>query len=131
MYTYVEEFVSKIDFSESSSSAEKKKFGINFDISKAFYNVWHALLIFKLLNLGVPSYIIRFIKDFLTDRTLKVKNKYSTSKTVLGTPRISFWTYRCSSILFIVFINDILLANSNNISYSALFQKVLTHKKYH
>ena len=45
----------------------KKVCGIYFDISKAFDKVWHAGLIYKLIYLKVPTYIIRFIKSFLTD----------------------------------------------------------------
>ena len=45
----------------------KKVCGIYFDISKAFDKVWHAVLIYKLIYLKVPTYIIRFIKSFLTD----------------------------------------------------------------
>ena len=60
-------FVQKI---EESFSRGKKVCGINFDISKAFDKVWHAGLIYKLFNLDVPSYIIRFIKDFQTSCSL-------------------------------------------------------------
>ena len=46
----------------------EKVCGIFFNISKSFDNVWHAGLIYKLIYLGVPVYIFRFIKKFLSDR---------------------------------------------------------------
>ena len=60
---------------QESLNRGKKVCGIYFDISKAFDKVWHAGLIYKLIYLKVPTYITRFIKSFLTDRTLWVKIK--------------------------------------------------------
>ena len=57
---------------------KKKVCGIFFDISKAFNKVWHASLIYKLIYLGVPAYIIRFIRNFLSDRFLKKKAYLAT-----------------------------------------------------
>ena len=45
----------------------------SLDAEKAFDKVWHAGLIYKLINLKVPLYIIKFIKSFLTDRTFKIR----------------------------------------------------------
>ena len=46
--------------------------GIFFDISQAFDKVWQAGLLFKLICLGVPKYLTRFIKFFLENRKFKV-----------------------------------------------------------
>ena len=59
----------------------KKVCGIFFDISKAFDKVWHAGLIYKLIYLGVPMYIVRFIKNFLSGRFFKVKVNDKFSRT--------------------------------------------------
>ncbi len=44
---------------------DKKACGIFFDISKAFDKVWHNGLIYKLINLNVAGYMIKYIVDFL------------------------------------------------------------------
>ena len=91
--------------------------------TKAFDKIWHAVLIYKLFNLDVPSYIIRFIKDFLTDQTLKVKINNSNSKTfpvLCSVPQGSV----LGPLLFVV-LSTIPLANYAKISYSPLFAKDL------
>ncbi|GFU02652.1 RNA-directed DNA polymerase from mobile element jockey [Trichonephila clavipes] len=43
------------------------------DVEKAFDRVWHDGLIFKMIKLNFPSYIIHLINSYLSDRTLQVK----------------------------------------------------------
>ena len=45
-----------------------------FDISKAFDKVWHEGLLYKLhFKVGVPAYILQFMKNFLENRSFKIK----------------------------------------------------------
>ena len=39
----------------------------------AFDSVWHHGLIFEMLEMKIPNYLIRWTLDYLTDRSLEVK----------------------------------------------------------
>jgi len=98
----------------------KKSLGIFFDIAKAFDKVWHEGILYKMIQLKIPSYIIFWVKSFLQNRKFKVKvedaksNPYDISA---GVPQGAV----ISPILFSIFINDIPLKNEKNKSYSLLF----------
>ena len=96
-----------------SLNINKSACGVFFDISKAFDKVWHDGLVFKLSKLGIPTYILKYIIDFLSNRSFRVKvsNSYS-----------NFYPIKCSvpqgsvlgPLLFLVYINDIPLTNIMN-----------------
>lgn len=76
------------------------------DIEKAFDSVWHSGLVFKLISLQFPLYLVRLIKMFLSDRFFCVYVGSSASQLKLipaGVPQGSV----LGPILYNVFCADV------------------------
>ena len=68
----------------------KKVCGIFFDIASAFDKAWHCGIIYKLIKLKAPSFIICWLKDFLVKRTfcVKINNSFSEFNNITaGVPQ--------------------------------------------
>ena len=76
------------------------------DIEKAFDRVWHQGLIYKLIKINTPQYIIRIVYSFLKERTFQVavNSTLSNIKSVpFGVPQGSV----LSPTLYNIFTHDI------------------------
>ena len=86
-----------------------------FDVSKAYDQVWHRRLLYKLKNIGLSGHMYDYIKCFLSNRTMQTRigATYSTSRTLnMGIPQGSV----IAPILFNILIYDLPKAMSKNVS---------------
>lgn len=79
---------------------------IMLDVEKAFDRVWHNGLLFKMINLNFPAYIINMISSFLKDRSFHVDisgAKSPTHNIPFGVPQGAV----LSPTLYNIFTHDI------------------------
>ena len=91
-----------------SSGFQHKKHtvAVFVDLQQAYDKVWRKGLLWKLNNAGVNGKLYKWLKSFLTDRTIQTKlNSAFSSKRVLeeGLPQ----GLSLSRTLFLMFINDL------------------------
>ena len=80
------------------------------DFSKAFNRIDHNVVIVKLAEMGVPSWLLKIVIGFLSDRELQVKFRDSISKRMKmpgGGPQGTI----LGMFLFIVLINPMGFSN--------------------
>ena len=83
----------------------KSVVSIFFDIQSAFDKVSHRGLIYKMIKMKVPYYLVRIMVSFLRDRTfvVKINGEFSSVKIIgAGVPQGGVF----SPTLFSIFISD-------------------------
>lgn len=90
----------------SNNSNKGKTATIFLDIEKAFDRLWHEVLLYKLIQTGVPLSLFKIIKSFLLDRSfqIKISNSISLPRNIeAGVPQGSC----LSPLLYVHYINDL------------------------
>ena len=103
-----------------SFNRKKKVCAIFFDIAAAFDKVWHNGLIYKLIQIKLPYYLILWFIEFLKNRKFKVKiGIFTTNECNIFTSVPQGCVN--SPTLFSIYINDIPNNTSKNKTYTMLF----------
>ncbi|GFY31950.1 RNA-directed DNA polymerase from mobile element jockey [Trichonephila clavipes] len=79
--------------------------GLFLDVEKAFDRLWHNGLIYKMIHLHFPDYLIYILADYLNDRTFQIKIDATISRTgqiQAGCPQGS----NLSPILYNIYTHD-------------------------
>ena len=75
------------------------------DFEKAFDNVWHNELRYKIYQLALPTKLCRWLSDFLVGRVIQVKIERFLSSKVYPTPGVPQGS-NLSPLLFLIYVND-------------------------
>ena len=74
------------------------------DVEKAFDNVWHNGLRYKIFQLGLPTKVTRWLSDFLVGRLIQVNVNSSLSNQI--NPKAGVRSV-LSPLLFLIYVNDL------------------------
>lgn len=106
---------------------EEKKYtaAIFLDLERAFDKVWIEGLLYKMIKLNIPAYIIKIINSFLNNRTFRVRINATLSSiktTKAGVPQGSL----LGPTLFNLYVHDLPTVNNSTLAMFADDTAILT-----
>lgn len=108
---------------------DKKSTGmILLDIEKAFDSIWHDGLIFKLIKMKLPSYLVKMINAFIRNRKLSVHVNNSISKQINIPAGLAQGTC-ISPILYALFVADMPIVDKTDAALYADDTAIYTSAK--
>ena len=75
------------------------------DVEKAFDNVWHNGLRYKIYQLDLPTKLCRWLSNFLVGRVIQVKIEGFLSLNIYPKAGVTQGA-NLSSLLFLIYVND-------------------------
>lgn len=101
---------------------------ILLDIEKVFNSIWHDGLIYKLIQMKLPTYLVRMINAFIRNRKFAVHVNNSVSNYINLPAGLAQGTC-ISPILYALFVADMPIADQTDIALYADDTAIYTSAK--
>lgn len=101
---------------------------ILLDIEKAFDSIWHDGLLYKLIKMKLPTYLIRLLESFIRKRKFAVYVNNATSNTIEIPAGLAQGTC-ISPILYALYIADIPIVENTQLALYADDTSIYTSAK--